>query len=453
MNDTCAAIATPCGTGAVSVIRVSGDDAFLICDRIFVSRKNKKLADAKTHTVLFGDIVCPKTGRKIDEVLALVFRAPSSFTGENTVEINCHGGMVVTSMVLEAIINAGARIADRGEFSKRAFLNGKMDLSKAENIIDIINAKTDDAVFATASGDVLAEKTAEISADVISLASAIMAKVDFPDEDIDEIFIDEIIEKTEKAEREISALLTSYKTGRVLKEGINASLIGRPNVGKSSFFNCLSRENRAIVTEIPGTTRDVLVETINIAGIPVILSDTAGIRETTDKIEEIGVSMAKQSLKNADLIFALFDSSEPLSDEDLEIISLLEGKNVIYVLTKCDMPQKISTDAFKNAPLMPISSKTGEGMDELFALVKNMFISGEIIIGKDPILMNLRQKEALSAAKASLISAKEGLLATGMADIITIDLTDAIAHLGSVSGLEAAEEIVSDIFSRFCLGK
>lgn len=454
--DTIAAIATPPGTGGIAVIRVSGTDSFSIVQTCF--RGKKKLADVASHSIVFGHIT-DKDGAAIDEVLLSVFRAPRSFTGENTVEISCHGGYTVTHMVLNRIVQCGARLAEGGEFTKRAFLNGKMDLSQAEAVIDIINAESALSVYAGENHlfGCLKHRVGEIREQVLDIISNILAVIDYPDEDIDEMKSEEILSSLRKAKEAAEQLIRTYQTGKILKEGAKIVIAGKPNVGKSSLLNALLKENRAIVTDIPGTTRDVLEETLDIDGLKVQLLDTAGIRESGDTVEAIGIERAVEHIRSADLILFLADRSRPLSAEDFQLMEEIKEKKAFVLLNKTDIEARLDESELRNIlpdkPVYAISAKNFEGINELTEDIRKTVLEGELPQKDALYLTSQRHYEALSGCAAHLEAAISDL-ETGMyADIITIELESAVQALGEVTGMTVSEEVIGNIFAKFCVGK
>ena len=452
INSTIAAIATPHGTGGISVIRVSGTESFDICDKIFRAKSNKKLADAKSHTIHYGHIV---SGDEIvDEVLVSVMRAPNTFTREDTVEINCHGGLVVTQKVLLLVINAGAALASPGEFTKRAFLNGRIDLSQAEAVIDIINSPSSLALSVAANqlGGALSSDINELRDKVLDILSQINVTIDYPEEDIDDVEKESLLSDLESVKAKISELLETSQRGKLIRDGINTVICGKPNVGKSSILNLLARDSRAIVTDIAGTTRDVIEERITIGNVVLNVYDTAGIRDTKDTIESLGIDKSKEYIKNAELVLFVVDSSTGITDDDKEIFESLDNKNVIVILNKSDVSD-ISCSEFTNHPVLKLSAKTGDGLDELTSKIEEMFNLGKISAGDNNAVTNLRHKEALLSAYSSISSAITALINSVPYDIVSIDLTDCASHLGEITGKTVSDEIVDKIFARFCLGK
>ncbi len=452
-NTTIAAIATPHGTGGISVIRVSGEESISICDKIFKAKSNKTLTDAKTHTIHYGNIVA--NGEIIDEVLVSVMRAPNTFTREDIVEINCHGGLVVTEKVLLAVISAGASLASPGEFTKRAFLNGRIDLSQAEAVIDIINSPSSLALSVAANqlGGALSDDINTMRDSILEILAQINVVIDYPEEDIDDIKRSALLNELNSAKEKISALLETSHRGKLIKDGINTVICGKPNVGKSSILNLLARDSRAIVTDIAGTTRDVIEERITIGNAVLNVFDTAGIRNTTDTIENLGIDKSKECIKNAELILFVVDSVTGIESSDEEIFNSLDNKNVIVILNKSDISNTPTDKMFEGYTTISLSAKTGAGLEELSSAIEKMFKLGEIRAKDNNAITNLRHKEALSAAYNSISAATTALDNNIPCDMVSIDLTDCASHLGEITGKTVSDEIVDKIFSRFCLGK
>lgn len=452
-NTTIAAIATPHGTGGISVIRVSGVDSINICDTIFKSKRNKSLCDAKTHTIHYGNIVVDD--KIIDEVLVSVMRAPNTFTREDTVEINCHGGLVVTEKVLMAVISAGATLASAGEFTKRAFLNGRIDLSQAEAVIDIINSPSSLALSVAANqlGGTLSEDINKMRDKILEILAQINVTIDYPEEDIDDVEKDALLKDLNDAKEKISHLLETSHRGKLIKDGINTVICGKPNVGKSSILNLLARDARAIVTDIAGTTRDVIEERITIGNAVLNVFDTAGIRETSDTIESLGIDKSKECIKNAELVLFVADSITGIEAEDKEIFNSLDKKNVIVILNKSDAADSIDDKMFDGFTTIKLSAKTGEGLDELSSAIEEMFKLGQFLAGDNNAITNLRHKEALMAALSSISAAICALQECVPYDMVSIDLTDCASYLGEITGKTVSDEVVDKIFARFCLGK
>ncbi len=448
LEKTIAAISTPPGAGGIAVIRISGAEAIEIAGRVYSGKTD--LASAPTHTVHYGHI-CDNTGTILDEVLVTIMRAPKSFTGEDVVEIGTHGGMVASKMVLKALIEAGAYPAAPGEFTKRAFLNGKIDLAKAEGVIDIINAKTVQAEKAAVdqlSGK-LSVKIEEIRKRLLALAASMQVIIDYPDEELEEVTIADIGRVAEEELAEIDSLIESSKRGKLIRDGLLTAIVGKPNVGKSSLLNLLAGEERAIVTDIAGTTRDIIEESVNLDGVILRLMDTAGIRETDDAVEKIGVNRSLNSIEKADLVLLVLDSSCPVSAEDSELIEKTKKLKRIVIINKTDIANKadINVDGIR------ISAKTGDGLDELAAEIKRLYEWGKLEQSDAPIVTNMRHTAALARAKASLLNVASGAEASIPSDILSIDLTDAIDALGEITGAVVSEDIVAEIFHNFCVGK
>jgi len=459
IDDTIAAISTPPGVGGIGIVRVSGKDSITIVDKIFKSPKNKKLNHVKTHTIHYGHIYDPDTGQIIDEVLVSVMKEPYTFTRENVVEINCHGGIVSTRNVLEQVLKAGARIADPGEFTKRAFLNGRIDLVQAEAVIDIIHSKTTVGLMSAVDqleGN-LSAKIYDIRKELLGIAAHLQAAVDFPEEDIEELADEALLDSLTGIKEKIEYLISTADMGKIIREGLNTVIIGKPNVGKSSLLNALVRENRAIVTEIPGTTRDIIEEYVNIKGVPLKIIDTAGIRETGDIVEKIGVEKTKETIEMADLIILVFDGSKELDENDKQIIELVKNKKVIVLINKTDLEMKIDSEFIKNtfqsSPVIELSILKNIGLDQLENVIEQMFFEGKINIKDDIIITNMRHKDSLIKAKISLEESIHSLNNGMPIDMISIDINNAIENLGEIVGLTVSEEIINRIFHDFCLGK
>lgn len=452
-NDTIAAIATPHGTGGISVIRVSGDKSIEICDKIFVKKNKTSLKDAKSHTIHYGHIVVDN--EIIDEVLVSVMRAPNTFTREDTVEINCHGGLLVTEKVLLAVTSNGAALASPGEFTKRAFLNGRIDLSQAEAVIDIINSPSSLALSVAANqlGGALSEDINLIRDKVLEILAQINVTIDYPEEDIDDVEKSALLDDLKNVQSKISELLETSHRGKLIRDGINTVICGKPNVGKSSILNLLARENRAIVTEIAGTTRDVIEERITLGDVVLNVYDTAGIRKTADVIESLGIDKSKEYIKNAELVLFVIDTKNGIDDEDKEIFESLDKKNVLVILNKSDVGNINSCDLFDAFPQIKLSAKTGDGINELTSAILKMFNLGKITAKDNNAITNLRHKDALSSAYDSISSAITALYDCVPYDIVSIDLTDCASFLGEITGKTVSEEIVDKIFAHFCLGK
>ncbi|MDR0913588.1 MAG: tRNA uridine-5-carboxymethylaminomethyl(34) synthesis GTPase MnmE [Oscillospiraceae bacterium] len=449
-----AAISTPFGTGGIAVIRISGGDALQIADSIFAG--SKKLHELPPNTGAVGKIVDPACGQKIDEAVALVFKAPHSYTGEDVVEISCHGGVVVANQVLRAAIDAGARLANPGEFTKTAFLNGKIDLLKAEGVIDIINAKTNLAAKAALAvkGGAISKKCEKIKENLVAIAAHLCAWADFPEEDIAQVEFDALLNSVEENKTLLQAILQTAQAGKLLKNGVQTVIIGKPNSGKSSLMNALAGFDKSIVTDIAGTTRDVVTEEVNIGGIVLHLADTAGIRQTEDKIEQIGVKRAKNEVKTAQLCLCVFDSSLELTAEDDTVLQQAADENAIFILNKSDLPQKLDEKRLQsyNKPVVKISAKTGKGLGQLKDEIIKICNIGNIDPGAG-IIANERQFCAVQNACTELEQAAQTLKNGYTFDAVTVNVESAVDSLMELSGERASEEIVDAVFHSFCVGK
>ncbi len=449
-----AAISTPLGTGGVGIIRISGKNATEIADKIFVSVNGKKLSSSKGYRAYFGKIFDGKTA--VDEVVCLVFRAPHSYTGEDAVEINCHGGVVLMKKILRLVLQSGAQAAAPGEFTKRAFLNGKLDLSEAESVMTLISAQGEqgaNAAFNQLEGS-LSRKIEKINSSLLSLAAHIAAWVDYPDDEIEELGDNELFNTIYSANLEISALLNNFDSGMAVTNGVEAAIVGKPNVGKSTLMNLLTGYDRSIVTEIEGTTRDVVEETVNLNGCILRISDTAGMRETGDIVEKLGVERSRKKLERAAIVFAVFDLSKPLSDEDKELIDECKDKNVIPIINKTDLEPCLDVDYIKNmlgTPLF-ISAKSGDGYDELCDRVTEL-MGTKNFDTTSAMLVNERQRGCCQKASDALNDALKALNIGLTPDAIGVCVDDAIAALLELTGQKSSEAVVDEVFKQFCVGK
>ena len=459
-EDTIAAIATPFGTSGTGKIRISGPQAYEIGDKLFRSvQEGKKLKDAESYTAHYGFIYDPEEEKKIDEVVAIMMRKPRSFTGENVLEFDCHGGMTPLRAVLELVLANGARLAEPGEFSQRAFLNGRIDLAQAEAIIDIINSKTEkslDIAVDQLSGK-LSERVDEIKEIAVEVFAHLEAAIDYPEDEIEGFSPEKLDDKFNYIKEEIEKLLLSSRQGKIYKEGLKTVIVGKPNVGKSSLLNYFLEEKRAIVTDIPGTTRDVIEEYVNLKGIPLKIIDTAGIRETADKVEKIGVERTRKSAEKADLVLFMLDISQGLTEEDLQIYQLIKDKPVIIIVNKTDLPAQVDKkrieQEFKEHSLLWISLLEEEGLEELRQKILNEILEEELSGEDNVIITKSRHKNALLKAKKAVERVIVSRETSMPYDFLTIDLKDCLNALGEITGETVADDIIDRIFSDFCLGK
>ncbi|NJD03942.1 MAG: tRNA uridine-5-carboxymethylaminomethyl(34) synthesis GTPase MnmE [Ruminiclostridium sp.] len=459
LDETIAAISTPHGTGGIGIIRISGERTFQIAEKLFTGKK--PFDEIKTHTINYGKIVNPINGDMIDEVLLTKMKRPHTFTREDVVEINCHGGAVVLLRILELVVKEGARPAEPGEFTKRAFLNGRLDLSQAEAVIDLINAKTIEGSGAAAAQleGKLSEKIKSLRSRLIGLIANIEVTVDYPEHDIEEITGREVYENAGAILESLVKMAESFDKGRILREGIRVVIAGKPNVGKSSLLNELAGKNKAIVTNVPGTTRDIIEEYVSIRGIPVKLSDTAGIRKTDDPVEKIGVEKAEGAIEAADLVILMLDASQGLDDDDKGIIGKLSGKKIIYIINKTDIADEAAVLKIeeqvkqREQRIIRASMLSGKGLEELEAAIEELFIKGNITINNEVLVTGVRHKNLLDMAAASLKEACRAYEGSMPLDMITIDIKNAAEYLGQITGEAVSEDVVREIFSRFCIGK
>ena len=461
-TDTIAAIATAMSNSGIGVIRISGEDAVEIADKIYRSKNGKKkLSNQKTHTIHYGYIY--DEDFLIDEVMVLIMRAPHSFTAEDTIEIDCHGGMLVMNKILETVLKNGARVAEPGEFTKRAFLNGRIDLTKAEAVMDLIESQNDYALKSSIDqlkGNVY-EKITSFRNIIIHEIAFIESALDDPEHISLDGYQDELMKTTDFLLDEMNRMLISFQNGKVLKEGIKTVILGKPNAGKSSLLNKLLGEEKAIVTEIAGTTRDVLEQYINLDGIGIHIIDTAGIRETNDIVEKIGVDRAMKQAQEADLILYVVDSSKPLNEDDYSIMELMSSKKFIILLNKSDLNtvvsvedlEKICKNDKEHYVIIQTSMKDETGIDQLEDAIKKYFISGKIDFNHEANITNIRHKEALSDAYESLKLVKKSIEDEMPEDFLSIDLMNAYSSLGKIIGQEVEDDLVNEIFSKFCMGK
>lgn len=458
-DDTIAAIATPIGEGGLGIIRVSGPQAVPIVGTVFRDRHGRAVKRWPSHRVRFGSLIDPRTGAKLDEVLVTYMRASHSYTREDVVEISGHGGLGIMARILETLVTGGARLAEPGEFTRRAFLNGRLDLSQAEAVIDLIHAHT-----AESHRQALAQLEGGLSQVIHAMREALLevlayveGAMEFPEEDLELLPWDTLLAKADAVEARISALLETFYSGLVLREGVQVAIVGRPNVGKSSLFNALLAANRAIVTPIPGTTRDVLEEVVNLGGYPFRLADTAGIRASADPVEQEGIDRARTSLESADLVLLVLDRSEPLTAEDEEAIAAVQGKRVQVVLNKADLTPLLAADElqvrFPEWPKMTVSCKERQGLVRLTEAMVEAVLRGQQRPRQGPMLTKLRHWEALQHARQSLERAHDGMAQRLSGEFIALDLRDALEWLGEIVGLNYTEDLLDKIFSEFCIGK
>ncbi|ESA55040.1 TPA: tRNA uridine-5-carboxymethylaminomethyl(34) synthesis GTPase MnmE [Streptococcus pyogenes] len=451
--DTITAISTPLGEGAIGIVRLSGTDALAIAQSVF---KGKNLEQVASHTINYGYIIDPKTGTIIDEVMVSVMLAPKTFTRENVVEINTHGGIAVTNEILQLLIRQGARMAEPGEFTKRAFLNGRVDLTQAEAVMDIIRAKTDKAMTIAVKqlDGSLSQLINDTRQEILNTLAQVEVNIDYPEyDDVEEMTTALLREKTQEFQSLLENLLRTAKRGKILREGLSTAIIGRPNVGKSSLLNNLLREDKAIVTDIAGTTRDVIEEYVNIKGVPLKLVDTAGIRETDDLVEQIGVERSKKALQEADLVLLVLNASEKLTDQDRALLNLSQDSNRIILLNKTDLEQKIELEQLPD-DYIPISVLTNQNINLIEDRINQLFFDNAGLVEQDATyLSNARHISLIEKAVQSLEAVNDGLALGMPVDLLQVDLTRTWEILGEITGDAAPDELITQLFSQFCLGK
>ena len=457
MEKTIVAISTASGNGGIGIIRLSGRQTFDIIDKIFIPKNKSK--DIKGYTMKYGNIVNPKNNEIIDEVLVAYFVAPKSYTTENMCEINSHGGTIVEKRILELCLQNGAELAEPGEFTKRAFLNGRIDLSQAEGIIDLINSKTEMEAKESINqleGN-LSKKIKKIEQKMLDIMVNIEVTIDYPEYDVEEVTNSEALKNLNEINNLLNELENSFNKGKIIKDGIKTVIIGKPNAGKSSLLNSLLKEDRAIVSDIAGTTRDTIEEYLNIEGIPLKLIDTAGIRDTENTIEKIGVEKSKKLVNDADLIIAIFDISGSLDEDDRKIIELIRDKKAIILLNKVDVLKnnnKMEEEIKKlNKPVIKISAKEEMGLENLYDEIKKMFELNEISSNNEILITNERHKNQIIKAKQNILNAIETVKNNTPVDIISIYINQAMEDLGEITGVNVSENIINEIFAKFCLGK
>lgn len=458
-EDTISAVATAIGEGGIGIIRISGPQAVMIADNLFQGFRGRKASSVTSHQAAYGNIIDPSSGMIIDEVLLLPMLAPHSYTREDVVEIHCHGGPVPLKKILHLTLAQGARLAEPGEFTKRAFLNGRLDLTQAEAVIDIIRAKTDASLRMAVnhlSGQ-LSEQIRLIRHDILGMIAQLEASIDFPEEDIEELAANKVAQNVKETIMRIGNMLATANTGRILREGLETVIIGKPNVGKSSLLNALLREKRAIVTDVPGTTRDVIEEYVNIRGIPLKIVDTAGIRETADIVEKLGVEKSRELLARADLILFVLDASVPLSAEDREVLALMQERQAVVLINKTDLPVALQMNELNqlisDKKIIKLSVLEGTGLEELEQTIVDMVYGGQVVQAEGAFVNNVRHANLLRQGQMHLEAVLETVDANMPPDCIVVDLRDAWEKLGEITGDTVGEDIIDQIFTQFCIGK
>lgn len=456
---TIAAISTAPAIGGIGIVRMSGKNCFEVLEKIFKPKNPETIENITGYRIKYGTIVNPETNRVVDEVLVSYFKCPKSYTAENMCEINSHGGIVVLREILELCLKNGAELAKPGEFTERAFLNGRIDLTQAEAIIDIINAKSTREAQESANQleGYLSRKINEIREKIMDIMVNIEANIDYPEYDVEEVSNKDAENKLKEIENELIKLSKTFENGKILKEGVKIAIIGSPNAGKSSLLNSMLKEERAIVTDIAGTTRDIIEEQISIESIPFKVIDTAGIRDAKDKIEQIGIEKSKKAANEADVILAVFDSSVPLNDEDREILNLLKHKKSIIVLNKTDLKQIVNNECKEiqdvNNEVINISLKNNEGLEKIYESLVKMFNLNQINLDNELTITNIRHQELINKAIESTRMALNDLNNSMPIDIISINIKEILEHLGEITGDNVSEDIIKSIFAKFCLGK
>jgi tRNA modification GTPase len=457
--DTIAAISTPPGEGGIGIVRISGDEALEIADRVYEMGK-KQLSEQASHTIHYGHIVNPKTDEQVDEVMVSIMRAPKTYTREDVVEINTHGGVLATNKVLQTVLHNGARLAEPGEFTKRAFLNGRIDLSQAEAVMDVIRAKTDKAMHMaiTQLDGNLSQLIKNLRQEILETLAQVEVNIDYPEyDDVEEMTSKLLIEKAQQVKAQVESLLETAQQGKILREGLATAIIGRPNVGKSSLLNQLLKEEKAIVTDIAGTTRDVIEEYVSVKGVPLRLIDTAGIRDTEDVVEKIGVERSRKALADADLVLLVFNQNEQLSHEDKVLIEATNGHNRLIILNKIDLENRLDLDELSELvdkeSIIQTSIVTQEGLNALEQKIADLFFSGGTGEKDATYVSNVRHIALLNNAVDALNEVIEGIEMDMPVDLVQIDMTRAWDLLGEITGDSVQDELITQLFSQFCLGK
>ena len=458
--DTIAAISTPMGEGAIAIVRLTGDQALSIIDKIYKGPGNKKLSEVSSHTIHYGHLVDPDSKKVVEEVIVSIMRGPKTFTREDVVEINCHGGLVSVKKVLNLVLTNGARLAEPGEFTKRAFLNGRIDLSQAEAVMDLIRAKTDRAMN-VALGQMegrLSKLVQTLRQEILETLAHVEVNIDYPEyDDVEEMTHNMLIKKASYVKDQLVKLLQTAEQGKILREGISTVIVGRPNVGKSSLLNAFVQENKAIVTDIPGTTRDVIEEYVNVRGVPLRLLDTAGIRETEDIVERIGVEKSRTVLKEADLILLVLNNAEELTSEDVQLFEATKGMETIIIVNKTDLPRKIDMNRIRelgaNSPIIATSILEDKGINELEEAISNLFFEGDLEASDLTYVSNTRHIALISQALKIIEDAISAIENNTPIDLVQIDLTRAWEILGEIIGDTVSDSLIDQLFSQFCLGK
>lgn len=456
--DTITSISTPMGEGAIGIVRLSGPQAIEIGDILYKGKK--KLSEVETHTINYGHIIDPETNETVEEVMVSVLRAPKTFTREDIIEINCHGGILTINRILELTMTYGARMAEPGEYTKRAFLNGRIDLSQAEAVMDFIRSKTDRAskVAMNQIEGRLSDLIKKQRQSILEILAQVEVNIDYPEyDDVEDVTTDFLLEQSKRIKEEINQLLETGAQGKIMREGLSTVIVGRPNVGKSSMLNNLIQDNKAIVTEVAGTTRDVLEEYVNVRGVPLRLVDTAGIRDTEDIVEKIGVERSRKALSEADLILFVLNNNEPLTEDDQTLFEVIKNEDVIVIINKTDLEQRLDVSELRemigDMPLIQTSMLKQEGIDELEIQIKDLFFGGEVQNQDMTYVSNSRHISLLKQARQSIQDAIDAAESGIPMDMVQIDLTRTWEILGEIIGESASDELIDQLFSQFCLGK